>query len=247
MRPRISVVVPVKDDAVELEACLRALARQTLRPHEVIVVDNGSADASRAVAERHGARVVVEPRPGIPAAAAAGYDAASGELIARLDADCRPPATWLADLEEALRGADAVTGPGLLRGRRLALSRAYDLAYLFACGLALGHAPLFGSNLGMRRSAWLAVRRGVHRDDAELHDDLDLSFHLGARFRVRRHRHLALSISGRPFDDVAAFRQRLRRGWRTVLVHWPEHFPPVRAAARAIQAVRGGRSRRSRS
>lgn len=68
----VSVVIPVRDDAEELEKCLALLARQSVRPFEVVVVDNGSTDASAEVARRWGAVVVVEPRPGIPAAAATG-------------------------------------------------------------------------------------------------------------------------------------------------------------------------------
>lgn len=93
---RVSVVIPVKDDAEYLRRCLAALAAQTRAPREVVVVDNGSTDASRRVARRYGARLVRERRPGIPAAASRGYDAARGRVIARLDADSVPPRDWVA-------------------------------------------------------------------------------------------------------------------------------------------------------
>ena len=54
---RVSVVIPVRDDARHLEVCLRSLARQTVLPDEVVVVDNGSSDDSVAVALAGGARV----------------------------------------------------------------------------------------------------------------------------------------------------------------------------------------------
>ncbi|MCU1432036.1 MAG: glycosyl transferase family 2, partial [Actinotalea sp.] len=85
MHPTLSVVVPVKDDAVALRRCLRQIGRQTVEPLEVIVVDNGSRDTTAAVAREHGARVVVEAAPGIAAAASAGYDAAVGQVIVRCD------------------------------------------------------------------------------------------------------------------------------------------------------------------
>ena len=98
---RLSVVVPVLDDAAHLEECLRALARQTLAPYEVVVVDNGSSDDSVAVAQRHGARVVHEALRGIPSAAARGYDAATGDVIVRCDADTRAPVDWLERVHRA--------------------------------------------------------------------------------------------------------------------------------------------------
>ena len=82
---RVTVVIPVLDDAAELAGCLAALAAQTRSPDEIVVVDNGCRDHSAALAREAGARVVDEPRLGIPAAAATGYDAATGEVIARLD------------------------------------------------------------------------------------------------------------------------------------------------------------------
>ena len=109
----VSVVIPVKDDAVLLQRCLAALARQTVAPVEVVVVDNGSVDRSAEVAAAYGARVVREAAPGIPAAAATGYDAAIGDVIARCDADSMPPPDWIDRLLDGLRpGVDAVTGCG---------------------------------------------------------------------------------------------------------------------------------------
>jgi glycosyltransferase involved in cell wall biosynthesis len=235
----VAVVIPVKDDAPLLARCLRDLARQTRRADEVIVVDNASAGDSAAIAAAAGARVVVEPEPGIPAAAAAGYDAARSDVLVRCDADSRLPPDWLERLVERLDGVDAVTGPARFydlppRLRRFGglFAGAYLGAYAIATGLALGHPPLFGSNFALRRSAWLEVRSAVHRTGTELHDDLDLSVHLGVRHRIRWDPRLVVGISSRPFRDRAALRRRFRRGMRTIRMHWPEEYPPYRWARR---------------
>lgn len=242
--PTLSVVIPVKDDAAELRRCLRALARQTLPPDEIIVVDNASTDDSAAVAARHGARVVRCDTPGIPAATASGYDAATGDVILRLDADGVPGPRWVETMATACTrdprvgawtgGAHFVDGPRFLRRP---LAAAYLLSYVVVCGSALGHGPLFGSNLALRRSAWLAVRDRVHRDDAALHDDLDLAFHVGERHRIRWLLHTDMGISMRPFGSGRSFARRSWIGARTVLVHWPEDFPPVRWVRLALRRV----------
>lgn len=231
----ISVVIPVKDDADELRRCLRALHLQTRAADEVVVVDNGSSDASARVAQDAGARVIRCERPGIPAASSAGYDAATGDLILRLDADCIPAQTWVEtmaagfagrpDVSVFTGGARFVDGPLALRTW---LAAVYLGAYAAVTVPTLGHLPLFGSNLAFRRAAWQSIRTHVHRQDAELHDDLDLAFHLGERHRIRYLRGAAMGISMRPFTGGAGFAQRVRRGVRTVLVHWPADFPPVR-------------------
>lgn len=231
----ISVVIPVKDDAVALRRCLRALALQTRRPDEIVVVDNGSADDSAAVAASAGARVVPCATPGIPAAAATGYDASRGALVLRLDADCVPASTWVETMADAATrrpdasvfagGARFADGP---RRLRRPLAAAYLGAYAAVLVPTLGHLPVFGSNLAFRRTAWESVRTAAHTDDPELHDDLDLAYHFGERHRIVYVPEAAMGISMRPFGDRRAFRRRIRRGARTVLSHWPADFPPVR-------------------
>lgn len=232
---RISVVIPVKDDEERLDECLRALAEQTLVADEIIVVDNGSSDASAAVAAGAGATVVACREPGIPAASARGYDAATGDLILRLDADCVPPPGWIEGVVAAFDqrpDTDAFTGqarfidgPPLLR---IALARAYLFAYAIVTAPALGHLPVFGSNFAMRATTWRSIRQLVHREDADLHDDLDIAFHIGAAHRIGLLRGEAMGISMRPFGSARSFGVRFRRGFRTVVVHWPDDLPPRR-------------------
>lgn len=232
---RISVVVPVLDDAYELEGCLAALSAQTRLPDEIVVVDNGCTDNSSSVAAEAGARVVCEAVRGIPAAAAAGYDAATGDVIARLDADSRPGADWVERIEKAF-GDDpeltALTGPGEflgLSGWRAVMARAlYMDAYFFAVGAAMAHPPLFGSNLALRRRAWERARDGVDRTDPELHDDIDLSFQFGADDRLVVDRSLTVGVSARPFDDPAAMRRRFSRAFRTIFRNWSTSPPSQR-------------------
>lgn len=232
--PRVSVVIPVKDDAPALRRCLRALAVQTLRPDEVIVVDNGSSDSSAAVAREAGARVLRCDRSGIPAASAHGYDAATGDVVLRLDADCVPAVTWVEamtaaftrrpDVDAFTAGARFLDGPRMLRTPLAAL---YLCAYVAVSVPTLGHLPLYGSNMAFRREAWQRVRSSVHLSP-EVHDDFDLAFHLGLRSRIRYAPEAAMGASMRPFGDPRAFAVRTVRGVRSVVVHWPRDFPPVR-------------------
>jgi len=236
----VSVVIPVKDDDTELARCLGALAAQTRPAEEIIVVDNGSSDSSADVALHAGVTLIPCPEPGIPAASAKGYDHATGDLLLRLDADCVPTAAWVERVCEAFArhpDVSAVTGRALFLGGPAALRRAssavYLLAYVGATAPALGHLPLFGSNLAMRRAAWAEVRLAVHRHDPDVHDDLDLAFHLGERHRIGYLRGATMSMSPRPFGSMRAFCKRIYRGFRTVIIHWPRDFPPLRWSRRA--------------
>lgn len=251
--PTTSVVIPVKDDAVLLERCLRALHAQESPADEIIVVDNDSSDDSASVARASGARVLTCIEPGISAAACTGYDAAHGDLILRLDADCEPDADWISAMVsvfEADERIGAVTGRARFTdgpvALRVPLARLYLGAYTSLLGVTLGHRPLFGSNLAFRREAWHTVRADVHRGDPQIHDDLDLAFHLGENHRIARLPGESMGMSMRPFT-AGQFGRRVHRGFRSVLLHWPRDFPPVRWARLAVRhRLRGPASRRTR-
>ncbi|RLV56791.1 glycosyltransferase [Aeromicrobium phragmitis] len=233
-RPSVSVVIPVRDDAPALAACLERLSCQTLRPLEVVVVDNASSDDTARVAWAHGARLVAEPRVGIAAAAARGYDAARGDVIVRCDADTVGGRGWLERLVAPLAAdpaLDAVTGLGwfhdLPRGSRHLTAAAYLGAYYLATHLALGHTSLWGSNMALRRSSWDAVRDDVHRTDAEIHDDLDLAFALGPEARIRLVP-VGVGVSARSLRGRRQRRRRLDRALRTLRLNWAVRPPWLR-------------------
>jgi len=231
-RPTVSVVVPARDDADELDRCLALLAAQSVAPLEVVVVDNASRDATAEVARRWGAVVVPEPRLGIPAAAAAGYDAARGDVIARLDADSRPGPHWVRSVVDSMTtdpAPDAVTGTGtfvdLRHGGRLACTLYLGLYYALT-RLALGHTALWGSSMAVRRNVWWAVRDAVERHDPEVHDDMDLAFALGPHRRLVRDRRLHVGVSARSLRSGR--RRRFRRAWRTLRSNWADAPPWIR-------------------
>jgi hypothetical protein len=83
----VSVVIPAFNAARYLGATLQCIAEQSLRPLEVIVVDDGSSDETAALARSFGAIVISLTNRGPAAARNAGIHAARGAYIALLDAD----------------------------------------------------------------------------------------------------------------------------------------------------------------
>jgi glycosyltransferase involved in cell wall biosynthesis len=88
----ISFIIPAYNEELELSstiAAIRAAASRVTQPHEIIVVDDASTDATPGIAARAGARVISINRRQIAAARNAGAHAAQGKYLLFVDADTR--------------------------------------------------------------------------------------------------------------------------------------------------------------
>jgi len=88
----ISVIIPVYNVEAFLPACLDSILCQTCADLEIIIVDDGSTDASASICDAYAARdarirVIHQPNQGLSAARNAGVEAASGEYISFVDSD----------------------------------------------------------------------------------------------------------------------------------------------------------------
>ncbi|MCR4391522.1 MAG: glycosyltransferase [Candidatus Acetothermia bacterium] len=167
--PKVSVVVPALNEEREIGECLASLAHQTFSDFEVIVVDNGSSDATVSVARSYGARVIHEPRRGPGYAREAGFQAARADIIAATDADTVVPPDWLARIHRAFEEDPeviAVFGPFQAKPSSAPTVLGNHLLPVLEIGVVVGQrmawrtrVPLFsGANFALRRDAFHKVR-----------------------------------------------------------------------------------------
>ena len=115
--PRVSVLLPARNASATLDTCLRSLTRQTEARWECILVDDGSGDDTRAIAERFAdhddrLRIVSGPGRGIVAALQAGFEHCRAPFVARMDADDWMHRERLAAQLAALQAAPRLAGVG---------------------------------------------------------------------------------------------------------------------------------------
>lgn len=229
----LSIIIPAYNEEHHLGRCLQAIARQTIQPDEVIVVNNNSTDRTVKIANQYSfVKLLNERRQGIVYARNRGFDAARGEIIARLDADTVLPPDWLEKVREFYQKPDhltqAITGGCAFYNVRLPrLDTWITSQFVFRLNrLLVGHYVLWGANMAMPRQLWHLVRKQVCRR-TDIHEDLDLAIHLH-RIGYQITYHATLTVGARMsrvFDNHKALWANLMLWPNTLRIHnmktWP--------------------------
>lgn len=120
----ISVIIPVRNRQEHLRLCLESIFQQTLPPslYEVIVVDDGSQDATAEVAESFQTETIRISNRGPGAARNVGIEAAKGDILVFLDADILVAKDYLYQIQQSFR----LTNSLLLLGARRHLPQGHQ-------------------------------------------------------------------------------------------------------------------------
>jgi glycosyltransferase involved in cell wall biosynthesis len=115
----VSVILPVVNEGANLRVLipkLHALLDRDRLTHEIVLVDGGSTDGTREIAESLGARIVPERRKGYAGALETGFAEAQGDYILTLDADQSHDPDCLAKMWRARERGDIVIASRYTRG-----------------------------------------------------------------------------------------------------------------------------------
>lgn len=183
---RVSLVIPAYNEEPHIADCLDAIAAQTVKPFEVIVVDNNSTDRTAAIARSYPfVKLLREKQQGVVYARDCGFNAARGDIIGRLDADGQLAKDWVACVQQLFSDPGIDAASGIVGYRDVALSRWFNISdrlvrrYLSWKMSSVHESFLYGVNMAIRRTSWERVRAHVCHE-RRLHEDLDLAAHMSA-------------------------------------------------------------------
>lgn len=199
---KISIVIPAYNEEERIKDCLDSLMKQTRIPDEIIVVDNNSTDQTGKIARKYkGVKVVLEKEQGIIPARNTGFDSASGDIIARCDADTILPSNFAENIvkdfetnSEAVGVSMPVTFYDMPVVRRL---KKLYYPYMFIPKIILGYYTLVGPGMAVRKEIWKKVRRELCRDAREVHEDVDVSMHIVKHGKIHHDPDILVMASGR--------------------------------------------------
>lgn len=233
---KFSVVIPLYNKALYVHGAVHSVLAQTLPPHEVIVVDDGSSDNSAAIVEAIAdprVRLVRQPNAGVSAARNRGIALATGDWIAFLDADDWYHPEMLAALKQA---HEACPEAGLLGAQSRTMQNVLDdpdpwpvTESFFEVEIVddlrqrwMRTAPFNSSSVAIRASVLRAMEPCFI--EGESHgEDLDMWFRVADRTPV--------AVVNAPFAAIRVLPDSLSR--RTPSATVPAFLTRMRDAARA--------------
>lgn len=197
----LSIVIPVYNEEHHLNACLDSIASQSVKPLEVIVVDNNSTDKSVEIARSYSfVTVLHEKKQHQVFAQATGFDFSKGDILGRIDADCILPEDWAEVVLGQFQDQDlaAVTGladPYDVPFKRLGMA-IWGFYHYHLMRWFTGKTMLWNSNAALRAKHWPIVKKKMLFAD-NIWEDYEMSYWLANLGEVRLLKHLKVGCSTR--------------------------------------------------
>jgi glycosyltransferase involved in cell wall biosynthesis len=207
----LSIVIPVYNEERYIGACLNAISKQSIKPDEVIIVNNNSTDNTLKILKKYSfVTILNEKRQHQAFAQKTGFDKASGDIIGRIDADSVLPENWVEKIKKDFeQNPKIVAVTGEPDPYDIYLKKTGVFIFNFYNSLAshiAGVRMIWGANCAIRKSAWLKISNKVlQRPD--IWEDFDLAFCLKGLGIINQDKQLIVKTSFRavhnsPFGQV---------------------------------------------
>jgi glycosyltransferase involved in cell wall biosynthesis len=219
----ISVVIPAYNEEENIAQCLVSLRHQTVlrSEYEIIVVDGGSKDQTREIAQKYADQVFVQTSRKVGGARNDGFMAAHGDVVATTDADCIIPPTWIETIKRGFEEKEVVQlyGPVYPIEESLKNSLSLFLANTFSrlgyyTGIfyyTLGCNTAFRKDVFIRAGMYLCIDAG---------DDLEIALRMKRYGKVKFDSAMKVGFSMRRYQQYGSLHSLYE--WMYIVAHGGE-------------------------
>lgn len=220
---KFSLIIPVYNEGHHIGHCLDAVLAQSVKPDEIIVVNNNCTDNTIEIVRKYkGVRIVNETKQGLIAARNKGFDTAKFDIICRIDADAILEKDWVKKVRAAFtedESLSGVTGGAWARPLpRIPYFRVklYADYYFWAAKGLFGTEVMWGANMALRRKFWPELKKIACTEDSKVHEDQDLTLSLlSLGGRVKKLPNLTIKTEGQVYHYFPKLREYLARSKKT--------------------------------
>ena len=233
VNPSVSLVIAVKNEAVNLSAHLAHWASQDYPSLEIVLVDDHSIDESvsiieQAISKNNNIKIYKNRGSGKKEALSTGISASSGTWIITTDADCKPASdTWISDMINARQQSDVILAYGPYMPASGFLNRfiRYETWYIAMQYLSLAKLGLpymgVGRNLAYKKEVFL--KHGGYTDHAHIKSGDDDLFIAGLTPETKVGLNLKSFTYSVPATYLSELIQQKRRHLTTASSYPPQH------------------------
>lgn len=223
---KVSIVIPVYNEEKYIKNCLDSLMNQEEKPDEIIVVDNNCTDKTIKIVEKYkDIKIIKEKKQGMIPTRNAGFNFASGDIIARCDADTILPVKWVKNIKQHFLEDESIVAISIpiliydIPGGNKSLFPFY--LYMFIPRVIMGLYPLLGPSYAVKKSAWEKIKNEVCLDDNVVHEDIDLSFHIKKLGKIYHDKKTIILTSGRrlKYNPLSFFGEYTLRFFKMLISH----------------------------
>jgi glycosyltransferase involved in cell wall biosynthesis len=214
----ISVIIPTLNEGKVIERCMKSLSEQTYKDFEIVLVDSGSKDGTIETAKKYKARIIDEPRRGVPLARNRGVRESKGDIIVCTDGDSAYPSDWLEKIAKHFEDKDvvAVGGPIAPAEDKLKHRLIFKLTtdYFPRFAKLFGFVVFQGSNSSFRKDAY--EKAGGYDEKIRTLDDNEFPNRIRKLGKVVFDPSLVIKTSTRRFEKAGYVRETLHY-WKAYL------------------------------
>jgi len=216
----ISVIIPTFNEEENIAQCLVSLRHQTVprTEYEIIVVDGGSKDRTREIAQKYADRIFIQTNPKVGGARNDGIMAAAGEIVATTDADCILPPAWIATIKKGFEDAAVVQiyGPVYPIETGLRNSLSLFVANMFS---RIGYYTrifyyTLGCNTAFRKDA--VIKAGLYRC-IDAGDDVEIALRMSRLGKVKFTAAMKVGFSMRRYRQYGSLKSLYE--WIFIVAH----------------------------